>query len=142
VFDWWRHLRKHIGTKLAQKTPSHTSAINKVSYHFNIPISNQIFFNSIEVEFCLEDVWLVTGDNGGGRLLRVDDFSEPACYSRGSLSPSCSIRRGLDGSILTHRHEESVSVGGCFEETIRVRVLIGSFGPSPSRPIVKKIPFP
>ena len=66
------------GTKLAQKTPSHTSAINKVSYHFNIPISNQIFFNSIEVEFCLEDVWLVTGDNGGGRLLRVDDFSEPA----------------------------------------------------------------
>jgi len=43
---------------MAQKTPSHTSAINKVSYHFNIPISNQIFFSSIEVEFCLEDVWL------------------------------------------------------------------------------------
>ena len=31
------------------------SAIKKVSHYFNIPISNQIFFNSIEVEFCLED---------------------------------------------------------------------------------------
>ena len=48
---------------------------------------------------------------GGGRLLRVGDSIESVCCTRSPKSPRGSISGGEDGSIISNRHECTVSIG-------------------------------
>ena len=54
----------------------HTIALNVSQMHTNR--NERMWDFTWKVSDCEELVGFLTGDDGGGRLLRVDDFSEPA----------------------------------------------------------------
>ena len=61
-----------------------------------------------------------------GGLLRVGDSIESVCCTRSPKSPRGSISGGEDGSIISNRHECTVSVGDSIEIFCCTR---GSFSP-------------
>ena len=77
------------------------------------------------VSDCEELVGLLTGDDRGGRLLRVGDSREWLWCSRATLPPRVSIRRGENCSRITHyKHKvgpDSMSMLVCATVPCNVR---------------------